>query len=532
LHWVFAVARRLARALIPSLADMAFIGVFFLVLWLGQFVISRDGDLGWHIATGRVILSTRHIPTEDLFSYTMRGQPFVPHEWLAEVVFAGAYGLGGFNAIALLAAVVIGATFAGLAAVMLRRGVSPLIVVPLVGLGVLASIVHWATRPHMFTFLFTFLWATLLEQHRRGRIGTRGLAWLLPVMLLWVNTHGAFIIGDELTATYLAGAALMWLFGATTDRPAYARQARDLALLLALSLLISGANPVGYRLLTYTGDFVSADFLRATIPELQSPDFHNLLFYPTLLLIAFALAVSVRRELTPMLLLASWGMFSLYAFRNLPQFIIISLPLLGESAQVLASAYAARAETQPGMSERVRQVVARLRRAGAGLQLGATRAGGLLPAIVVVVVAGLLAWGVRFDVRQRGNGFDKGAFPIDAIESLKPFPPGQRVFNDGSWGGYLALCCWPQVYNFVDGRVDFYGAAHMYEYYRILNAEPGWREILDRHQVDWVMVQPSRPLVGWLEHDPAWRRIYIDEAAVVFVRRTSAATTSGPPARP
>jgi hypothetical protein len=526
------VTQRLARLLIPSLADMAFIGVFFMVLWLGQFVISRDGDLGWHIATGRVILSTGHIPTEDLFSYTMPGQPFTPHEWLAEVVFAGAYQLGGFNAVALLAAVVIGATFAGLAAVMLRRGISPLIVVPLVALGVLASIVHWAARPHMFTFLFTFLWATMLERHRRGQVGLRGLIWLLPLMLLWVNTHGAFVIGDELTATYLAGATVMWLISAAPDRPANARQVRELILLLGLSLLISGANPVGFRLLAYTGDFVSADFVRATIPELQSPDFHSLLFYPTLLLIAFALAVSVRRELTPMLLLASWGAFCLYAFRNLPQFIIICLPLLGESAQALASGYAARAESQSQAPERARQAVAWLRRAGAGLQLGATRIGGPLPAIVVVVVALLLAQGVRFDIKQSGNGFDRGAFPIDAIEHLKPFPPGQRVFNDGSWGGYLALCCWPKVYNFVDGRVDFYGAAHMYDYYRILNAQPGWRESLDRHQVDWVMVFPHQPLVSWLERDPDWRRIYADQTAVVFVRRTSAATSPSQLARP
>ncbi len=522
------MTQRVARALIPSLADLAFIAVFLMVLWLGQFVISRDGDLGWHIVTGRVILNTHHIPTEDLFSYTAHGQPFVPHEWLAEVTFAGAYDLGGFDAIALLAAVIIGATFAGLTAVMLRRGISPLIVVPLVGLGVLASIVHWATRPHMFTFLFTFLWATMLDQHRRGRVGVRGLAWLLPLMLVWVNTHGAFIIGDELTATYLVGAAIMWLGSAVPDRPAYARQLRDLALLLVLSLLISGINPVGFQLLTYTGDFVSADFLRATIPELQSPDFHNLLFYPTLLLIAIALAVSVRREPTPMLLLASWGAFSLYAFRNVPQFIIICLPLLGESAQDLANAYAARAEVRPEMPEPIRRTIARMRRLGAGLQLGTARPNGALPALVVVIVAGMLAWGVRFDIWQRGNSFDKGAFPIDAIERLKPFPPGQHVFNDGSWGGYLTLCCWPQVYNFVDGRVDLYGAAHMYDYYRILNAEPGWREALDRYQVDWVMVFHDRPLVGWLEHDPLWQRIYADETAVVFVRHQAGA--SHPPA--
>src|SRR5262245_43017298 len=173
-----------------------------LVLWLGQFISNRDGDLGWHIAIGRLILDTHSIPTRDLFSYTLQGQPFVPHEWLAEVAFAAVYALGGFDGVALMTALVVAVPFAGLAPVLLRRGVSPLIVLPLSALGMLTSVAHWATRPHIFTFLFTFLWATLLEEHRRGTIGGRRLVWLLPLMLLWVNVHGAFIIGDVLTATY------------------------------------------------------------------------------------------------------------------------------------------------------------------------------------------------------------------------------------------------------------------------------------------------------------------------------------------
>ncbi|MFL5807258.1 MAG: hypothetical protein ACJ8CR_36700 [Roseiflexaceae bacterium] len=521
------MARRFARALVPSLADIAFIGVFLLVLWLGQFVVSRDGDLGWHIATGRVILETATVPTQDLFSYTMRGQPFVPHEWLAEVAFAAAYGVGGFDAVVVLAAIVIGATFAGLLLVMLRRGVNPLIAGPLVGLGVIASIAHWAARPHMFTFLFTLLWATALEGHRRGRIGVRGLAWLLPLMLVWVNVHGAFVIGYELAATYLVGATLMWLASAAPARLVHRRQMRDLSLLLALSLVISGVNPVGFELLYYTGNFVSADFLRASIPELQSPDFHSPLFFPLLLLIALALAVSVRREPTPLLLLASWGAFCLYAFRNLPQFVIICLPLIGESAQAQASHYASYA-TQPACSELLRQGVARLRRIGASLRPGAARSGGVVAALAVVVIAGLLSQGVRFDFWRRGNGFEQHAFPLAAIEHLKPFPPGRRVFNDGSWGGYLIFCCTPQAPPFVDGRVDFYGAAYISDYYRTLNGEPGWREVLDRYQVDWVMIFSDRPLVPWLEHDPAWQRIYADATAVVFVRRQH---LSGGPAR-
>jgi hypothetical protein len=515
------VARRFAHSLLPSLADLTFVGVFLLVLWLGQFVISRDGDLGWHIATGQIILDTGSIPTQDLFSYTMRGQPFVPHEWLAEVIFALSYRLAGFDGVALVVAGVIGATFAGLALVMLRRGVNPLIVLPLVGLGLLASVAHWAARPHAFTFLFTLLWATVLEEHRRAAIGWRGLLILLPLMLVWANIHGAFIIGYELTGTYLAGAALLWLAGAAPERQRHWKQARELGLLLALALLISAANPVGFKLLTYTRDFVSADFLRATIPELQSPDFHNLLFYPLLLLLALALALSTRRELTPMLLLASWGAFGLYAFRNVPQFIIICLPLLGDSAQALLSEQAARAERGPA-SARLRGAILRLRRIGTSLKLGAGRSIGLVPALAVAIVVVLLAQGTRLDFWQRGNGFDRRAFPIEAIERLRPFPPGKRVFNDGSWGGYLIFCCARQAPPFVDGRVDLYGADFMRDYYRALNGEPGWQEVLDRYQVDWIMIFPDRPLAPWLAHDPAWQRIYADQTAMVFVRRPGA----------
>jgi hypothetical protein len=521
------VIRRIARALIPSPADLVFIGTFLLVLWLGQFISNRDGDLGWHIAIGRLILDTRSIPTHDLFSYTLQGQPFVPHEWLAEVVFAAVYALGGFDGVALMTALVIALTFGGLAAVMLRRGVSPLVVLPLSALGVLTSVAHWATRPHIFTFLFTFLWATMLEGHRRGTIGGRKLVWLLPLMLVWVNFHGAFIIGDALTATYLAGAVLMWLVSAGPARTVYRRQLLELSALLALSVLVSGVNPSGFGLLGNNAGFFHQDALLTLTPEWQSPDFHNALFYPLLLLLAAATAVSVRREVTPLLLLMSWVAFSLYSFRNLAQFVIICLPLLGDSIQALLAEYAARAETQANTAAWLGRLVARLRQAEANFRAGAAKAAGGAPSVLaVLLVAAVLAGGTRIDLWRSGYGFSEHEFPIAAIQNIRPFPPGQRVFNDAPWGGYLAFCCWPQVRNFFDGRIDFYGADFMRDYQRVQNAEPGWSEILNRYQIDWVMLFPNRPLVGWLERDPRWRRIYADETAVVFVRRDSAAIST------
>ena len=52
-----------------------------------------------------------------------------------------------------------------------------------------------------------------------------------------------------------------------------------------------------------------------------------------------------------------------------------------------------------------------------------------------------------------------------------------------------------------------------------MRGKPGWHEVLDRYGVDWMMVFPDRPLMPRLERDPAWRRIYADPTAVVFVRR-------------
>src|SRR5579872_58476 len=59
--------------------------------------IFNDGDVSWHIATGQWILAHRAIPHTDPFSFTWLGKPWVPIEWLAEVIYASAYRLAGYG---------------------------------------------------------------------------------------------------------------------------------------------------------------------------------------------------------------------------------------------------------------------------------------------------------------------------------------------------------------------------------------------------------------------------------------------------
>src|SRR5881398_3473720 len=70
-------------------------------------MIFNDGDVSWHIATGEWILDHRAIPHTDPFSFTWHGQPWVPIEWLAEVIYASAYRMAGYAGVAALVTAVL-----------------------------------------------------------------------------------------------------------------------------------------------------------------------------------------------------------------------------------------------------------------------------------------------------------------------------------------------------------------------------------------------------------------------------------------
>ena len=170
------------------------------VLLYGPRMFNQDGDLGRHITIGRYILDTRSIPLNDIFSHTMTGEPLVPHEWLAQVLFALAYRLLGLDGDVLLAAVVIALSFLLTYRETVRRGASRLVGMLAVLLAAAASSLHWLARPHIFTFLLLALWAYRLETFREGQ--TRRL-WVFPLMMaVWANTHGAFIAGFVVLGIY------------------------------------------------------------------------------------------------------------------------------------------------------------------------------------------------------------------------------------------------------------------------------------------------------------------------------------------
>src|SRR4051794_6681780 len=98
-----------ARAwLVPLLVGL---GAYLIICIYARSAL-LDGDTLTHIVVGRWTLEHWAIPFHDPFSFTMRGQTWVPHEWLAEIVFAFAYDRLGWGGVVATAALSAGTAFA------------------------------------------------------------------------------------------------------------------------------------------------------------------------------------------------------------------------------------------------------------------------------------------------------------------------------------------------------------------------------------------------------------------------------------
>ena len=158
-------------SILPSLTDLIFVLCLAAVVRAGGYFLSADGDAARHLTVGDYLLSISRLLREDVFSFTMFGQPFVPYEWLAEIASAASYRFFGLAGPVLLHGATIALTFSLVFARLKRRGDSPLLALAVILLVTATAQIHWLARPHLFTMLFTVIFMDILQRVREGREG-------------------------------------------------------------------------------------------------------------------------------------------------------------------------------------------------------------------------------------------------------------------------------------------------------------------------------------------------------------------------
>lgn len=477
------------RIVAPSLVELVFLAVFLAAFARPAALqaLLFDGDTGWHIRTGQLVLASGSVPRVDGFSFTRAGQPWFAWEWLSDVLFAVLYGWRGISAVAALAGVVLSLAAAALFARLLRRGDGLWLALAATLAACSASSVHYLARPHVFSILFYTVSLWVLEEDRRT---PRALLWLLPPLAaLWANLHAGFVI---LPATlFLLAVCEGW------------RRYLPVALAASAATLV---NPYGWRLHQHVWQYLHAPWILEHVQEFQSPNIRTEGMVVFALMLLGAVAVAARASRFDAALVLIWGFAALRSARHVPFFAIAAAPVLsGWCAQRWRDFSTAANRRAPA------RIFWEL-----GCDLGRVRfAGAWLPAAAVLVML----------LPISAPGFPDSRFPVRAVSRnepiLAPAGPMPRVLTSDQWADYLIFKLYPRQRVFFDGRSDFYGAALGGDYRQLLAAEGPWRVLLDRYAFDLALLPNDWPLSTFLSREPGWHEIYRDPVATLFAKDTA-----------
>jgi hypothetical protein len=529
-----------ARWILPSVGDLIFVALLGLLAFTTLSVrLLGDAGIGWHIRTGQLILATHAIPHIDPFSattsLTASSPPWFAWEWLYDVLVGWLEADAGLNGVVLFTALVIAAVFAWTFRLLLLRGTNVFVALILLLLAASAGMIHFLARPHVVSWLFTMAWFWILESSEGknpgsgsdsdsdfvSKTGRPWLLWLLPpLMLLWVNVHGGFLLGFALLVIYWAGAAWQWVklkderLDDVLRKMRAGRRVRVLTLTGILSALATLVNPYGLQLHVHIYRYLSNRFLMDHIDEFQSPNFHYVAqkcFAALLLLTLVALAAKRRVAGVTHGLVILFAVYSgLYASRNIPVSALLLILVIGPW---LSDAMARLGDRHPAAQRLAsRRFLQRMEAIEVSLR------GHLWPIAAIALSCWIAAHGGKFGHSPVMDAhFDTKRFPAAAVNYLETHDVRGPLVSPDYWGGYLIYELYPRVRMVVDDRHDFYGEAFLKSYLKMVHVEPRWQEFIEQHQAHCVLVPKDSALANILAETSGWKAIYADDVAVAFV---------------
>jgi len=498
--------RRLASLKIPALI----LGLLAVATWL--ILCTRpdpDTDLWWQMAYGRQMLSERTlIPDHSIYTWTPTTRNPLPYcAWLAEIFLYLLHKVGGLSLLYLFRYACIGLLVGSVYVYARTCGVvdHPLVWL-LCLLALLMSQMATLLRPQIISFVL-MIGAVLAWLHVRSRQDDGWLwCYLFPlIMLLWINSHGGFIVGMAFYVTIGLGEELNALYSTRVALSLKLR--RHLILALILSGLTVFATPYGLDYLTT----LSRDLANVSPRHMNAIAEYHSIFSPSHRLshylefgvasVAVLVPLFIRRTMRRgmdwalLLVLAVFGYFYCKYMRT----TIFWPPLVALIGTALTADEAAW-----------------------------RRANGKAPIPIVsvlFVVLGCLFFARftydRITMPAVGCWNGLGISYINPVEEsvyIDEHHAGCRLGNDYNTGSYLLWRLWPKTKTFIDAR--HFPFVQWFDRYLELENTTRIGEFLAKNQADvWCFGFVQRKLIAWFLESPNWVPAFYGACGAVFVRR-------------
>ena len=477
-------------------------------------------DFWWHLKAGAIIANTRSIPKTDLFSFTAYGHPFILQNWLVELIYYATYRAGGLALIVALNAMLLVAAL--LPVYYLCRRATDHLKLSVVSalLPAVLLLYFGSVRSQVFSFALFSAFYWVLSAYRTRQ---RDLLWTLPVMMiLWVNLHGAFVLGLVLIGLFLGCELARRL--AYGDRPdtLYPKELGRLGLFLVLTVIATLVNPETYRLYAYIRAVATNPASQALVLEWQPPRINELagiiLFYgPFFITVLVLLGAGRKPEFVDLALVVAFSILGLSAVRNGVWFALIAAPIVARYSPTIDFSAIILALQRFRAGKAVLSWLARRRLSTPPIRYRLNRQIAVLMLTIVVLVS---PWVYpHLGNPAFGNTLWETSTPVGAMDFIEQHALQGNIFHPQIYGDYLIWRLWPNQRSFIDGRVHLFDDSVVRDY-RLAFHDSHWDERLARYDIKYLLLSKdedeNRPIIQSAGDSGAWRLVYEDSVSILF----------------
>jgi hypothetical protein len=436
-------------------------------------------DLAYSIRLGDAVISSHAIAHANFMSFSAASSPWTDQQWGAQILFAAVFAVAGWAGMAVLLAGLSGLLAFLVYMTCRARGATSENAAILTFVALVVGYAGLSLRAQLIGAVLFAATLYILAANRRAK----RLLVLLPIAVLWANTHGTFVLEPAL----IGFALLDSLLGRRSD---WKLLAAALVGCLAATLI----NPFGFGAWTYVSNLTTNQVLHAVAVEWQAPSIttaDGALMFASLLA-AVAVAVWKRQALRPVeiLLLVAFAALAVSASRNQLWWALIATTTLSR-----------------GFDTQSARIAADFR-----LPL-------LVSGVSVIFALALAPWGLLTSPSLSPAGLP-GA-PEGASQSLQAaLSGGQRIFSFQGWASWFELAL-PNNPVLVDSIIESNNEHTWIQYFTVSSANSGWDTTLHEWNVSALALSRTdqKHLIAAAKQSSDWRLIHEDSESDVFIRQ-------------
>jgi hypothetical protein len=473
--------------------------IFLCAIFLLTIKPLGDYDTGYHLMTGKYIVSTHSIPLYDIFSYTALGARWIAHYWLSGVLFYLVDSFFGDAGLIVFVSLVAVLTYFIILRLIVEKIGKKLLPFILLFIFSYLTLGLWVARPQIFTYLFCALLIYLLEKWRSLKIKSI-LYWLVPIFILWANMHAGVVVGIFILILYA-----FWTLIAYQER----KEVIGVLFVFFAAILSTLINPNGYKLLTYLYTIAPA------VSKMKVGEWMSIFYYiqrwqsKVFLIIAFlslsfvwwaelkkrknlnqvdwvSLGLVSASFLMPIISIRHVAFLPIFAF----PFVCFYLDSLLKEKEIVLE--------QRSLFSFLTIILGLVLIIGPALRIP----------LYMHTISNILPWKVA-----------------DFIKENNISGP---MFNPQHYGGYFIWRLWPDYKVFIDGRSEIYFGTPNNDYDTIFFQKDGWEDLLNnKYKINFIIVPYSElgssfgSFISNRINKIGFVCVYYDDNALIFVRDSS-----------